>query len=382
MTLLIFIFVLNFRDAMRIRNNVEWNQDYDRLPNDPLAPLEPRITTAITGPKNGIRGVPMVNINPQLLCHPKFDGRVKHFNGWTERGARAFGIATSLYEKNPNSQLTTGDPVADVFAMIARENSCILSIADGVNWGEKSQLAARCAVAGSIYYINQYLCSATSTHDVMEILCKSFELAQELIVKNNATMTTLCTAVVCPINGSDKWAVCVMNVGDSLGFVYGKETATQQARTREITIGSHCSEHKRDMRCPGGSLGPVDGYNPDLTNLTFSYTQVSSGDIVFLTSDGVSDNFDPVVSQCHHCQGQLRHSLSMDSLSKKNGAKESMQASSRSDTDTNVYSEWDVPTRRHDKTLSDMQEVCVRTHRNDLIIDSYIRLKNIHSFMD
>ena len=46
-----------------------------------------------------------------------------------------------------------------------------------------------------------------------------------------------------------------------------------------------------------GALGPVDGVNPELSNLTCSMTYVESGDIVFLTSDGISDNFDPVVGK-------------------------------------------------------------------------------------
>lgn len=53
----------------------------------------------------------------------------------------------------------------------------------------------------------------------------------------------------------------------------------------------------RDMRDALGALGPVDGCNPELNNLTLSMTEVEKGDIVFLTSDGISDNFDPVVGK-------------------------------------------------------------------------------------
>ncbi len=53
----------------------------------------------------------------------------------------------------------------------------------------------------------------------------------------------------------------------------------------------------RDMRDALGALGPVDGQNPELNNLTCSLTVIDQGDIVFLTSDGVSDNFDPVVGK-------------------------------------------------------------------------------------
>lgn len=53
----------------------------------------------------------------------------------------------------------------------------------------------------------------------------------------------------------------------------------------------------RDMRDALGALGPVDGQNPELNNLTCSMTYVQEGDLVFLTSDGISDNFDPVVGK-------------------------------------------------------------------------------------
>lgn len=53
----------------------------------------------------------------------------------------------------------------------------------------------------------------------------------------------------------------------------------------------------RDMRDALGALGPVDGKNPELNNLTLSMSILEPGDIIFITSDGVSDNFDPVVGK-------------------------------------------------------------------------------------
>lgn len=61
----------------------------------------------------------------------------------------------------------SGDPIADAFAVCARTNSCALVIADGVNWGEKSMLAARCAVYGATKHINRAIFEAggaKSTH--------------------------------------------------------------------------------------------------------------------------------------------------------------------------------------------------------------------------
>lgn len=67
----------------------------------------------------------------------------------------ACGLATTLYECNPNTKENTGEPIADAFGLVVRENSAILALADGVNWGEKSCLAAQCAVHGCVDYLNK-----------------------------------------------------------------------------------------------------------------------------------------------------------------------------------------------------------------------------------
>ena len=92
---------------------------------------------------------------------------------------------------------------------------------------------------------------------------------------------------------SADFVACVCNVGDSLAYVYSPSTG----HVREITQDSHDIQSNRDMRDALGALGPVDGINPELSNLTCSMTVVQEGDIVFLTSDGISDNFDPVVGK-------------------------------------------------------------------------------------
>lgn len=49
------------------------------------------------------------------------------------------------------------------------------------------------------------------------------------------------------------------------------------------------------MRDALGALGPVDGINPELSNLTISVTALQKGDIVMVATDGLTDNFDPNV---------------------------------------------------------------------------------------
>ena len=209
----------------------------------------------------------------------------------------ADGASITLYE---HKHLTTnhhGDPIADVYAVIARPNNAVLAVADGCNWGPKPRQAARCAVRGSMEYLNQKLYDSTSmpqdTQELIRTMLRSFHSAQKMIVQNDGTTTTLCVAVVCELSeprGEHKWGLCVVSVGDSPCFVWQSKTGL----VHEVTSAAH-DGRARDMRDSGGCLGTNFGSEPDLGNLICCFVPVSDGDIVFLTSDGVSDNFDPVI---------------------------------------------------------------------------------------
>lgn len=136
---------------------------------------------------------------------------------------------------------------------------------------------------------------ATTTREVFVSLLRSFWSAHACILETGGALSTLTVAVILPLSGEQhmgKSVVCCCNVGDSLGYVYSKNYGV-----REFTQGSHDVTSNRDMRDALGALGPVDGDKPELGNLTLSMTIVEPGDIVFLTSDGISDNFDPVVGK-------------------------------------------------------------------------------------
>ena len=361
------------------QNGVHWSRHYWDLPCHSIVPPSKEIHAAATGPEEGVRNITLAPISPTSKSEWKKNKKAKGFEPfgkWTKRHPRAYGIGTSLYDCDPVTNCTSGDPVADVYAVVAGENSCILALADGVNWGEKSRLAARCAVAGCLQYLSSHLYTANTTRDIMTILLKAFEHAQECIIDNNATMTTLCVAVVCQLETSGRWGLCVVNVGDSLAFTYKTSKGVQ-----EVTIGSHYDNEGRDMRCPGGSLGPVDGYNPDLRNLTFSFTVLDPGDIVFLTSDGVSDNFDPVITQCKHCDiPVLRRANSLDSmldeiLKSKSKFEEdnkggSLGQSSKSDHDIPQCQTHDPPIWRHKTMLDEMTKV-------NAALDDFDSLRNV-----
>ncbi|XP_022250579.1 PP2C-like domain-containing protein CG9801 isoform X1 [Limulus polyphemus] len=227
---------------------------------------------------------------------PEEEEYIAGVKNWNKPSSEAYGIATTLYECHPVTRENAGEPIADAFGVCLRENSAILVLADGVNWGEKSCLAARCAVHGCMDYLNKALYreggKIETTLDIFICLLRSFHAAHNLILQEDGMLTTLCAAVLCQMKDSNKFIVCTCNVGDSLAYVYSKKYGV-----REITQGSHDIYSMRDMRDALGALGPVDGQNPELSNLTVAMTIVDPGDIVFLTSDGISDNFDPVVGK-------------------------------------------------------------------------------------
>ncbi|KFB45510.1 AGAP010274-PA-like protein [Anopheles sinensis] len=195
------------------------------------------------------------------------DDPIANITDWNRPNDDAYGISVSLYEKHLHNAGNVGDPIADCFGIVSRADSCIMAMADGVNW-------------------------VTSTKEIFVSLIRSFWEAHKYILQVGGALSTLTVAIVLPVQGSKQSIVCSCNVGDSLGYIFSKDNIV-----REITTASHDVTLMRDMRDALGALGPVYGDKPEMSNLTLSMSFVDEGDIVFLTSDGISDNFDPVVGK-------------------------------------------------------------------------------------
>ena len=252
------------------------------------------------------------------------DTPVAGVTNWNKRLLQLDGDSMSLYQHAHSNGGRYGDPIADVYALVARPNNAILVIADGCNWGPRPRQAARCAVHGCISDLNSKLfaedSSPSNVVDIFKIMLSSLNGAQRLIVQNEGTTTTLCMAVVCELikghGGLSNWALCVVSVGDSPCFVWQKKSGV----VYEVTAAAH-KGRERDMRDSGGCLGANVGNEPDLSNLVCCFFSVSEGDIVFLTSDGISDNFDPVallqVSDPIHDDKQESASEQLESVSAK-----------------------------------------------------------------
>jgi hypothetical protein len=245
-----------------------------------LAPVMQEIVCASTGPGAGITDIPDMSRSrgdgtPIIAGCPK----------WDIKADFAYGLALSLYERNMDRGGLCGDPIADVFAIVVRPTCAILAVADGVSWGEKPRLAAKCAVLGAMEAINTNICSATTLQDVMKLLDGGLWRAQAQILAHNGTLTTLSVAVVIQL-ADQSWRLCTMQVGDSPILVY------QPSLCKVIEVGRNCLEDSvKNLTDSGGCLGPSKGHIPDLSNLTFCCMPVLPGDIVFVTSDGITDNY-------------------------------------------------------------------------------------------
>lgn len=122
---------------------------------------------------------------------------------WNRPNNAAYGLSDTLYERHPLTGEAAGNPIADTFAVVARKNSAILVLGDGVNWGARAALASRAAVHGAMEYLNQALFGVSrnrtlTTQDVFQILLRSFHAAHCLILEEEAMLTTLTAAVVLP----------------------------------------------------------------------------------------------------------------------------------------------------------------------------------------
>ncbi|KAK3734803.1 hypothetical protein RRG08_063649 [Elysia crispata] len=275
---------------IKFGQEIFYGDNPDVVPYVQLSPLESEVVASYTGPGSGLA------FAEGYLENTTFVNLVAGIKDWNQRLQQAYGIGISLYEQHPISGKISGEPIADSFAICARKNNTILMVADGVNWGEKSRLAARCAMYGAMKYLNYKIFERhhkpENTQDVVRLLRKALDEAHRAIIAKDGGLTTLCLCMICPVENSDEHAVCCVNVGDSFAYIYASNHGI-----REVTVGSHDVGSERDIRDAGGAIGPVDGTNPELHNLTCSVTFCRKGDIVFLVTDGVSDNFDPVVTK-------------------------------------------------------------------------------------
>jgi len=83
------------------------------------------------------------------------------------------------------------------------------------------------------------------------------------------------------------WCFICGSVGDSKAYLWSQKSNN----IIDITAGNR--NNLTDASDPGGRLGPYVDDGPDFRNLKLFTQYCTKGDIIFVVSDGIHDNFDP-----------------------------------------------------------------------------------------
>ncbi|VDM33047.1 unnamed protein product [Hydatigera taeniaeformis] len=250
-----------------------------------------------------------------------------------------------------------GDPIADAFVVKVRQDSAFLAVADGVNWGEAPMRAARCAINAIYEHLETNLLlggpqalKVRNTRDAASLLFAAFRQAHLDITAQTRGLSTLCVGLLLPVHLSERHrrhrpdqsnlsasssleegiegletlrygsALIVASVGDSQAFLLREGTDTVEVtgwvppQPSSVGAKTGCETEgppERDFRDAGGALGAVhESGEPELQNLmcagnkhhhhinyltVFSVVHCAPRDVIIFGTDGLTDNFDPVI---------------------------------------------------------------------------------------
>lgn len=184
--------------------------------------------------------------------------------------------------------------VCDQYAIRVLGNRILFAVADGCGPGKSSREAAVRACRAILDRLgNKTLqTSLWDTADIKRVLLRSFSYAHDAIILDDdaAGTTTLCAGMIVPLethSEDPEYGVVFANVGDCKAYIWNAETKA----VVDLTSGNRTN--LRDPKDPGGRLGPFIGSGPDLRNLSSGFWPLRQGDVFFVCTDGVHDNFDP-----------------------------------------------------------------------------------------
>eukprot|EP01114_Cavostelium_apophysatum_P006009 TRINITY_DN171_c1_g2_i1.p1 TRINITY_DN171_c1_g2~~TRINITY_DN171_c1_g2_i1.p1 ORF type:complete len:915 (+),score=253.68 TRINITY_DN171_c1_g2_i1:218-2962(+) len=206
----------------------------------------------------------------------------------------------STYPLYPNG-VREGEPICDMYAISCMDNRTLIALADGCSWGRLPKEAARRASRMFVAYMkSNQIEMINTTSDAASLILRAYYAAHKAILhkldESDDTFgsTTMLAGIILELAEPDpktgsRFAFVFASVGDCKAYLYSAKTG----KVDEITKGNRGG---RDLRDPGGRLGPHETDDPDLRNLRVVCTLCNESDLITIVSDGVHDNFDPEVA--------------------------------------------------------------------------------------
>jgi len=206
-----------------------------------------------------------------------------------------YGKNISTYPQSAkSSENREGDPVCDRYVAELHLDRAIIGLADGCNWGKRVYEAAKAASLGFLKHLSKHNPHCKDIRGIGRDLIRSVTEAHNAIIEGKediweAGTSTLIGGITFKSNLKEHpWIFVCVSVGDCKAFLYSRKQRT----VKDITIGNRTN--LTDAKDPGGRIGPfLNEGTPDLRNLDLYFCFPEEGDVIFLCSDGVHDNFDP-----------------------------------------------------------------------------------------
>lgn len=187
-----------------------------------------------------------------------------------------------------------GDPNADHYRIEVFNSFAIACVADGCGWGRRQSLASLDASEIFVEYLKKNVQDFRTLKNAGIHLIKSLEEAHIGTIErakergdDSAGTTTILGGVLVRAKHAGVWCwnFVYINLGDCKVFKY----SLREDRIVDLIAERSRPSEKADD--PGGRIGsqPL----PDIRNLYVDSEICEDGDILFLVSDGVHDNFDP-----------------------------------------------------------------------------------------
>ena len=215
-----------------------------------------------------------------------------------------YGKSTSTYPYIEAKQSREGEPICDQYRVMFCPPISIIALADGCNWGAAPAEAAQMASKAFVNFIYKHKQTIRTTGRLSRLCLQGLCEAHNKIIstpqlegKGIGTTTLLGGVVVkvllpsqeeVPSSKLKDWVFTFACIGDCKAFLWVKnkqfiEELTPDSRGDNFMDASDC----------GGRIGPYIEGGPDLRNLEVFMSPCIEGDIIFICTDGVHDNFDP-----------------------------------------------------------------------------------------